>query len=82
MSRKSALSREKTDRMKEVQAEVGRRLREEYGTAQPLPDRLTDLLREIEQSTRESRSLPLDLSDEGSPLGPVIERRLITPRSP
>jgi hypothetical protein len=38
--------------MKEVQAEVGRRLREEYGTAHPLADHLADLLRKIEQSTR------------------------------
>jgi hypothetical protein len=56
MSRKSALSREKAACVKEVQAELGRRLREEYSTAHPLPDRLADLLRKIEQSTSESRS--------------------------
>jgi hypothetical protein len=40
--------------MKAVRAELGRRLREEYGTAQPLPDRLAGLLRKIEKSTSET----------------------------
>ena len=59
MSRKIALfSREKADCMKAVQVELGRRLKEEYGTAQPLPDRLAGLLRKIEQSISQSQPEP------------------------
>jgi hypothetical protein len=37
--------------MKQVQAAIGRRLKEEYDSVQPLPDRLSDLLRKIEEAT-------------------------------
>jgi hypothetical protein len=50
------LSQKKADHMKAVRAEIGRKLREQYGTAtaQPLPNRLADLLRKIELSASES----------------------------
>lgn len=50
------LSREKANRMKQVRAAIGRRLREEYESVQPLPNRLSDLLRKIEGSTSKSPS--------------------------
>jgi hypothetical protein len=37
--------------MKQVQAAIGRGLKEEYDSVQPLPDRLSDLLRKIEEAT-------------------------------
>ncbi len=43
-------SREKAHHMRHVRAAIGRRLREQYGTgAPPMPDRLADLARKIEQ---------------------------------
>jgi hypothetical protein len=47
------LSRENATHMAQVLAEIGRRLRYEYDTTQPLPHRLADLVREIDQSTGE-----------------------------
>ena len=44
------LSREKANCMKQVQAALGRRLKEEYDSVQPLPDRLSDLLRKLEEA--------------------------------
>lgn len=45
------LSREESDRRRQVRAEVGRRLLEQYGAdVPPMRDRLADLVRKIEQS--------------------------------
>lgn len=44
-----SLSREKRVYRAQVLAEMGRRLREAYTAEQPLPDRLVDLMRRIEQ---------------------------------
>ena len=50
MRKNSVLLRdEEADRMRHVRAEIGRRLREQYG-APPMSDRLADLVRKIEQS--------------------------------
>ena len=43
------LSREKADRMKQVQAVIGRALRHECDATQPLPDRLAALVKKLEQ---------------------------------
>jgi hypothetical protein len=47
------LSREITACRAQVLADLGRRLREGYDAEQPLPDRLAELVRKIEQSTNE-----------------------------
>jgi len=55
------LSRERADRMAQVRASIGRRLKEEYETARPLPERLSYLVKEIEKierSTDERQSEP------------------------
>jgi hypothetical protein len=44
-----ASSREKAARATEVQASIGRAMRLVYDVSQPLPDRLSDLVRKIEQ---------------------------------
>jgi hypothetical protein len=52
------LSQEKSERARAVRAEIGRRLREQYGAgALPMPVRLTDLVRQIEQSANQSDRL-------------------------
>jgi hypothetical protein len=56
MRRDDLLSREKANRMRQLQASIGRCLREEYDAGQPLPDRLADLVRKIERSTSGSKS--------------------------
>jgi len=45
------LSRENAAHRGHVRAEIGRRLREEYGLAQPMPDRLTELVGKFEART-------------------------------
>jgi hypothetical protein len=47
---KAWLSREKTEGEAQVRALIGRQLLAQYDVTQPLPDRLVDLLRTIEQS--------------------------------
>ncbi len=47
------LSSEKAAHSAQVLASIGRGLREGYDAAQPLPERLADLVRKIEQSTGE-----------------------------
>jgi hypothetical protein len=55
MGKKSAvLSRHKPAPSREVLAFLGRGLREQYETPQPLSERLAKLVRTIEQSTNES----------------------------
>jgi len=49
------LSREKEAHREQMLTSIGRWLREEYDTAQPLPDRLAALVRKIEQSTERVR---------------------------
>jgi hypothetical protein len=52
------LSRENADRMRQVRAEIGRRLREHYDAGKwPMPDRLADLVRKIQH--------PNGLGEEG-----------------
>jgi hypothetical protein len=41
--------RENASQMEQIRTFIGRRLREEYDLAQPMPDRLADLVRIIEQ---------------------------------
>ena len=48
------LSRENADRMQQVRAEIGRRLRERYDAgAGPIPERLADLAKKIQRRTDE-----------------------------
>ena len=56
------LREEEADRMRHVRAEIGRRLREQYG-APPMPDRLADLARQIEQSASECQPEHLGIRD-------------------
>jgi hypothetical protein len=49
MRKIGVLSREEADCMKQVLAAIGRALRGQYDTAEPLPDRLADLVRKMEQ---------------------------------
>jgi hypothetical protein len=44
--------------LSEVQAAIGRYLRADYDLAQPIPDRLVDLLRQLEQRGGEFRARP------------------------
>jgi hypothetical protein len=53
MRSKGILSSEKAARRAQILASIGRGLREGHDAAQPLPDRLADLVRKIEQSTSE-----------------------------
>jgi hypothetical protein len=46
-------SREKAARREDLLAAIGRGLREHYAGAQPLSDRLTELLKQIKRSTGE-----------------------------
>jgi hypothetical protein len=48
------LSREKAAHRTQILASIGRGLREVYDTAHPLPDRISDLVRQIAQPTEES----------------------------
>jgi hypothetical protein len=55
MRRESARSlREAAAHMTQMQASIGRWLRDEYDTAQPLPARLADLVMQIAQLTEDS----------------------------
>jgi hypothetical protein len=54
--KRAASSQEQAERIKHAQASIGRRLREEYDVTEPLPERLADLVRKIEQPTSESQS--------------------------
>jgi hypothetical protein len=47
------LSSEKAAHRTQILASIGRGLREGHDATQPLPDRLADLVRKIEQSTGE-----------------------------
>jgi hypothetical protein len=56
MRRNASASRENAALRTQLQSSIGRGLREAYaGTPQPLPDRLVDLVRRIDQSTGEGR---------------------------
>jgi hypothetical protein len=47
------LSRENADRMRQVRAEIGRRLRERYDVGEwPMSDRLADLVRKIQHPSK------------------------------
>jgi hypothetical protein len=48
------LAREKGAHRGQMLASIGRGLRDEYDTALPLPDRVSDLVRQIAQPTEES----------------------------
>jgi len=60
------LSRENAERMQHVRAEIGRRLRELYDVGgPPMPERLADLIREIERpDTLCEESWPMSKPDE------------------
>ena len=58
MRRNNVLSREKAANAARVRAEIGRRLRDEYDTTQPLPERLADLVGQIEGQPRLQRENP------------------------
>jgi hypothetical protein len=49
-------SQEKSACMRDIQATIGRQLRAEYDLVQVLPDRLTDLLRQLGQETADGES--------------------------
>jgi hypothetical protein len=62
------LSRENADRMQQVRAEIGRRLRERYDAGKwPMPDRLADLVRKIQH--------PNGLCEKGWPMSKPDEYR-------
>jgi hypothetical protein len=48
---KVLLAGEKANCMKQVRAAIGRQLKEEYACGQPMPERLSDLLMKIEDSS-------------------------------
>jgi hypothetical protein len=48
----SLLLRENVEHAHQVRAAIGRLLREQYNVAQPLPERLADLMKKIEQSSK------------------------------
>jgi hypothetical protein len=48
----ASLERERAAHRAQMLALIGRLLREGYDTAQPLPDRLSDIVRKIERSER------------------------------
>ena len=50
------LSQESAAHREQILAAIGRRLKEECGSPQALPDRLADLVRKFEQSTGKSQS--------------------------
>jgi hypothetical protein len=50
MRRNGVLANENAAHRAQILASIGRGLRERHDAAQPLPDRLADLVREIEQS--------------------------------
>jgi hypothetical protein len=47
----------------QVLAEIGRRLRDEYDIAEPLPDRLASLVRQVERSGIEIACTPITARD-------------------
>jgi hypothetical protein len=49
-----SLSREKAAHREQILMSIGKGLRQEY-EAQPVPDRLSDLVKELEQPTGDSR---------------------------
>jgi hypothetical protein len=51
----NGVSQEKATRRKELLASIGRRLRESCLAAEPLSNRLSELVRNIEQSASESQ---------------------------
>jgi hypothetical protein len=67
--------------MKQVQAAIGRRLKEEYDSVQPLPDRLSDLLRKIEEATKHWRPVPTRLKAFFRPITRNLRSRWEKPSS-
>jgi Anti-sigma factor NepR len=67
--------------MKQVQAAIGRRLKEEYDSVQPLPDRLSDLLRKIEEATKQWRPVPTRLKAFFRPITRNLRSRWEKPSS-
>ena len=59
VNRSAAASMLSNGLLSEVQAAIGRYLRAEYDLAQPIPDRLVDLLRQLEQRGGELRARPV-----------------------
>jgi hypothetical protein len=55
---RNGVSPEKTARRREVLASIGRELKAKYPATQPLSDRLSELVRKIEQSASESEPAP------------------------
>jgi hypothetical protein len=55
MGRNNVSARENAVHSAQVLKEIGRRLKDEYDIAQPLPDRLTDLLGQIEGLPEDSK---------------------------
>jgi Anti-sigma factor NepR len=58
VNRSAAASMLSNGLLSEVQAAIGRYLRAEYDLAQPIPDRLVDLLRQLEQRGGVLRARP------------------------
>jgi hypothetical protein len=54
----SLTAQAKAAHMAQVQASIGRLLRDDYDTAQPLPKRLADLVRQIAQPTEDCQTQP------------------------
>ena len=59
---KALLPREAAAHRMQMLATIGRRLRETYDVTQPLPDHLSDLVREIEQLERTPGTEPCQSS--------------------
>ena len=59
VNRSTAASMRSNGLLSEVQAAIGRYLRAEYDLAQPIPGRLVDLLRQLEQRGGELRARPV-----------------------
>jgi hypothetical protein len=53
---RNGVSQERTAQRKEVLASIGRALKEAYRVAEPLSDRLSELVTKIEQSSSESEA--------------------------
>ena len=51
-----SLSREKAAHREEMLTSIGQLLRREFDVAEPVPDRLSDLVKELEQPSSKSRS--------------------------
>ena len=52
----ASLTREKAAHREEMLTSIGQLLRREFDVAEPVPDRLSDLVKELEQPSSKSRS--------------------------